>query len=33
MHAFWLTTALVAGKWATGIIARMLTLIASGGGE
>ncbi|KAL7522790.1 hypothetical protein ACHAWX_007494 [Stephanocyclus meneghinianus] len=31
MHAFLLTTALVAGKWATGIIARMLTLIASGG--
>eukprot|EP00804_Cyclotella_cryptica_P015714 CCRYP_013383-RB/>CCRYP_013383-RB protein AED:0.02 eAED:0.02 QI:86/1/1/1/0.75/0.4/5/1691/619 len=31
MHVFWLITALVAGKWATGIIARMLTLIASGG--
>jgi hypothetical protein len=33
MHAFWLMSALVAGKWATGIIARLLTLIASGGGE
>jgi hypothetical protein len=31
MHLFWLMSALVAGKWATGIIARLLTLIASGG--
>jgi hypothetical protein len=33
MHGFWLVSALVSGKWATGIIARLLTLIASGGGE
>lgn len=31
MHGFWLLCALVAGKWATGIVARLLTLIASGG--
>jgi hypothetical protein len=31
MHGIWLLCALVAGKWATGIVARLLTLIASGG--
>ena len=31
MHGFWLLSAFVAGKWATGIVARLLTLIASGG--
>ena len=31
MHTFWMLAALLAGKWATGIVARLLTLIASGG--
>ena len=31
MHTFWMAAALLAGKWATGIVARLLTLIASGG--
>ena len=33
MYGFWLLCAVVAGKWATGFIARLLSLIASGGGE
>ena len=31
MHLLWLLSALVAGKWATGTVARLLGFIASGG--
>ena len=31
MHGVWLTAALVAGKWATGTVARLLGFVASGG--
>lgn len=31
MHAFWLLSALAAGKWATGTLARLLGFVAAGG--
>ena len=30
VHAVWLAMALVTGKWATGIVARLLGFVATG---